>query len=187
LGDIWLVRHAPTALSGVCYGQSNVPVTLEPAEAARMIAQRWEEQSARSAPELWTSPWARTRPVAEELARHWRTTCRIDARLSELSFGIWEGSEFAEIERTDAQRFQSWMHSYEIAAPPGGETVTQLRARVADWLSEASDAPSSVLAVTHAGVIRVARALTRGLEYSDVAREGVPHLVPEPLSLGANR
>ena len=181
MGEVWLVRHAPTALSGVCYGQSDVPVTLEPIDAARAITQRWQELRAGEAPELWTSPWARTQPVAEEMARLWRTRCHVDARLSELSFGLWEGRAYVELERTDSVRFQHWMHSYEVEAPPGGETVPQLRARVEAWLDEREASSSTVLAVTHAGVIRVARAVSAGLPYSMVAGEKVSYLCPQRI------
>jgi broad specificity phosphatase PhoE len=51
MAGIWLVRHARSALSGICYGQSNVPVTLEPGEAARLLAELWEQKGA-CAPEL---------------------------------------------------------------------------------------------------------------------------------------
>jgi len=30
MAGIWLVRRARSTLSGICYGQSNVPVTLSP-------------------------------------------------------------------------------------------------------------------------------------------------------------
>jgi broad specificity phosphatase PhoE len=181
MGEVWLVRHAPAALSGVCYGQSDVPVTVEPIDAARAIIQRWDELRAGDAPELWTSPWARTQPVAEELARFWRTSLRVDARLSELSFGLWEGRTYAEVERTDSVRFQRWMHAYEVEAPPGGETVAELRARVEAWLGERKATSSAVLAVTHAGVMRMARAVSAGLTYSKVAGEKVSYLCPQRI------
>jgi len=78
------------------------------------------------------------------------------------AFGLWEGREFAEIERTDAVRFQLWMRAYEVEAPPGGQTAAQLRARVTDWLEERQKTAATILAVTHAGVTRMARAVAAG-------------------------
>lgn len=182
MGEIWLVRHAPTTLNGVCYGQSDVPVTLEPAEAARAIAEGWDEHRADVVPEIWTSPWARTRRVALELARHFRCSCHVDARLSELSFGEWEGRTFAEIENDDSARFERWMRAYEVEGPPGGETAAQLRGRVSEWLGERRMATTSTLAVTHAGVIRTAWAIAAGLEFADFASKAVCHLCPERIA-----
>lgn len=181
MGAIWLVRHAPTSKSGICYGQSDVPVTLEPVEAARTIFENWTERIERGAPEIWASPWARTLPVAAELARRFGTVCQVDARLSELSFGAWEGRAFSEIERDDAARFQRWMGAYEREAPPGGESAAQLRARVAAWLEERRAAGVTVLGVSHAGVIRMSGAIAGGVRYSEVAGKAVPHLVPQRI------
>ena len=181
MASIWLVRHAQTTQSGVCYGQSDVPVQPGAADAARLIARQWEQAGHGNAPELWTSPWARTRSVAEELARYWCVSCHVDERLSELWFGVWEGREYAEIARNDAARFQHWMQNYELAAPPQGETVAQLRTRVAAWLEQRKSGTSSVLAVTHAGVVRTARALIGQQPYSSVASSAVPYLRLEQL------
>lgn len=181
MGSIWLVRHAPTRDTGFCYGQSNVAVTLPADEAARLIYQRWQAHEPTSTPELWTSPWARTQPIAESLARSFGTACHIDPRLSELAFGEWEGRSYAELERNDALRFRHWLDNYEIAAPPGGESVATLRARVAEWLVERGPTIGTILAVTHAGVIRTARALLSGQSYSERAAEPVANLEPERL------
>lgn len=172
--DIWLVRHAPSAVHGVCYGQHDVPVTLAPQVAAAQVAEAWHGTT----PELWSSPWARCRLVAEELARIWQVPLRLEPRLSELSFGAWEGQTFAALERDHTARFQHWMQNYETVGTPGGETVLELRARVASWLEERTKAPSTtpVLALSHAGVIRTARAIGRNVAYSAVVSEAVPHL-----------
>jgi broad specificity phosphatase PhoE len=176
VGSVWLVRHAPTTLSGVCYGQSDVPVQPEAAEAARLIAREWQREGNVGPPEVWASPWARAQSVAVELARLWHVPWDTDARLSELCFGVWEGREYDEIARTDAARWQAWALNYELEAPPQGETVADLRARVTAWLDERRAGTATVLAVTHAGVIRTARALIGGLPYSAVVGQAVPHL-----------
>lgn len=178
---IWLVRHAQTTVSGVCYGQSDVPVQPGPAEAARAIALQWQQTGQHRPPRLWTSPWLRTQSIAAELAGLWRVPLRVDARLSELSFGVWEGREYDEIARTDAARWHHWTQNYERAAPPEGETIAQLGARVASWLDEQSSATSDVLAVTHAGVMRTARALIAHQPYTSVITAAVPHLQLEQL------
>lgn len=174
--EIWLARHAQPASSGVCYGQSEVPVVLGAAHAARELRERLP-----SCPqlELWSSPWARCREVAEELGRLLRTDVNVDARLSELSFGAWEGRSYAELERDGA--FQAWMQNYETACPPGGETVAELMDRVRCWSQErlSERGATRLLVLTHAGVIRSLRALARGVTFCAVVAEPVPYLVPE--------
>jgi alpha-ribazole phosphatase len=185
LRSIWLVRHAPVAVSGICYGQSDVPVALGPREVAAQLAASWQSENADVRPELWSSPLARCRLVAEELAELWQCGVHIDTRLAELSFGEWEGKTFAELERDDGERLQRWMANYEELAPPTGETVSELMTRVASWFRErqaASTLDTPVLAVCHAGVIRSARALLRGLPYRSFVSDPAPHLELERLT-----
>jgi alpha-ribazole phosphatase len=181
VGDIWLVRHGPVAVSGVCYGQSDVPLVSTPSVDAETIAARCESAGA-SFGEIWTSPWDRTRSVALPLSSKWRVACHVDARLSELHFGEWEGRTYDEIERRDGERFGRWMRNYETDAPPGGERVEDLMNRVAGWLAERRANDRTVLALTHGGVIRAARAVERRSAYSAVVAESVEHLVPERLA-----
>ncbi len=184
MGDIWIARHAPVAVQGTCYGQSDVPTVMAAEAAAQIVATRWSD--ARHAPcaELWTSPWERTRLVAAALGEAWGIPYHVDPRLSELSFGEWEGRSFAEIERDDATRFSRWMSAYQTEAPPGGETVASLMARAQAWLDERKREPRSVLAVTHAGVVRAIRALESGRGYADLVSSKVDHLVPERVRGG---
>jgi alpha-ribazole phosphatase len=153
---LYLVRHAPVVASGVCYGQCDVPVALDPEDAAQMVIDRWESLGHAGAPELWSSPWARTRELAEVLARRWDTELFIDARLSELAFGEWEGRRFTDIELCDRDRFEDWMREFAVRAPPGGETIAELRDRFVAWERERRRAiravPTSLLAITHAGL-----------------------------------
>lgn len=177
---IWLARHAPVSTTGVCYGQSNVPTSFSPSDAAETI-RRHQDAAGNRCSEVWCSPWDRTLLVAEALARSWNLPLRVDARLSELSFGAWEGRTYAEIERDDGEQFARWMREYQTCAPPNGETLAELRARVAAWLLERDLAGRQVLAVTHAGVIRIARVLRRGLRVDQVIGEPVNHLQPEQV------
>jgi alpha-ribazole phosphatase len=186
VGAIWLVRHAPAAVRGICYGQSEVAVTLSADAAAQRVIEATEGVSWDSFTEVWSSPWSRTFPVAKLVAAWWAVNVRVDARLSELAFGAWEGRSYQEIEAEDPSGFDAWMQDYETRAPPGGETGALLRRRVSAWLLERQRDDRTILAVTHAGVIRMARSITVGLPYAEVAVEEIPHLVPERVSFAEN-
>jgi alpha-ribazole phosphatase len=191
-GKLWCVRHAPVAVTGVCYGHADVPLGMGEHEAARTIRCALDA-SGITLREVWCSPAARTRTVAEILAAESGASLHVDPRIAELAMGEWEGLPFAEIERTDAARFDRWMAAWRTEAPPGGETLASLVARVGAWAIErrialdaldarqVRDAPRDVLAVTHAGVIRALRALLRGTTYEAILDAGgaVPHLAIE--------
>jgi alpha-ribazole phosphatase len=77
----------------------------------------------------------------------------------ELSFGAWEGRHWDHIPRSESD---PWADDVVHRSPPGGETVTQLRQRVARAMADLAPLSMSmeqvVVVVTHAGPIRVALA-----------------------------
>jgi len=150
---------------------------MDAASSARKVVEAWGPVAPPVA--VWSSPFRRTESVARLVARTFGASLHVDGRLSELSFGEWEGREWTEIERSSPERFQRWMAAYSTVAPPGGETMLDLRCRVAIWLAEVSASPGSALAVTHAGGIRVARAIRDGLSNEEAMATPVEHLVPE--------
>ncbi|MDF2697506.1 MAG: Alpha-ribazole-5-phosphate phosphatase [Labilithrix sp.] len=193
--QLFVVRHAPAQLSGVCYGQIDVPVAPPADEAARAAIASLDAlvppparpgPSTRTAPftSIVTSPSARTRTLAEAMARKLDMhPPRIDERLRELDFGRWEGRSWAELERDDGPAFTDWMTNWEHARVPGGEGVGDLMLRLEALLDEHARAGAYCLFVTHAGPIRVLRALLQKRTLGDVWSEGVPHLSVQLLTI----
>jgi alpha-ribazole phosphatase len=159
---LFVARHAPVAVQGVCYGQSDVPTRMDADEAcSQLVAQLVDQRIVLH--RIWSSPWKRAREPAERLASRLGIPSTVDARLSELAFGSWEGRPYAELEHDE--RFAAWMADWREAAPPGGERLSDLVARVDDWRSEVLARGEVALATTHAGVVRALRAAGRGLPY----------------------
>jgi alpha-ribazole phosphatase len=181
---IWLVRHAPVAASiserGVCYGRTDVPTSCDAEKAADRIL-----ETAGTVPgtwrEVWSSPAERTRAVASVLSRRLTLPAFIDARIAELHFGEWEGKTYAAIERAFPERFRRWMSRYGTEGPPGGESTDELAHRVAEWVRERRREEKTIVAVTHAGVIRVARSSSSPAASPPDWSRAVEHLVPERL------
>jgi alpha-ribazole phosphatase len=94
-----------------------------------------------------TSPLRRAAEVGRWLAR-WGWEHRIDARLSELDFGGWDGRPWGEI---GAAAVDAWCADFARHAPGGGEPVEQLLQRCDSFLRET---PCCVVA--HAGWISAA-------------------------------
>jgi alpha-ribazole phosphatase len=175
---LWLVRHAPVAVEGICYGQSDVPVTIPPEAAAEHV-----RAALPGIPVcVVASPWARARDPGAAIAGGLGVALVVEPRLAEISMGVWEGRAFADIEREDGARLSRWMEAWQTEAPPGGESVLDLEARVGSWLAEPRG-PGPVLVVAHAGPIRAIRRLVRGASWEVVMSEPVPHLAVEAFVL----
>ena len=156
---LWLVRHAaPLVAPGTCYGALDVPAD---AQATRAAAERLATALPPGA-RVAHSTLQRCELLALDLqALRPDLAFKTDARLAEMDFGAWEGQPWGHIPRA---AFDAWLADFAAALPgEGGETVRALMARVGaawdDWRASGADA----LWVTHAGVMRAALLLARGV------------------------
>jgi alpha-ribazole phosphatase len=177
---LWIARHAPVAIAGICYGRADVPVLRASADAAALLASTFP---AASLPEVvWSSVTARCRTVATDLAQGWSAEIRADALLCELDFGRWEGRAWSEIESSDRDEFERWMRDWRVVAPPGGESPRDLERRARRWL-DALDLRGTHALVAHAGFVRALRVILDGVDWDEAMRSEVPHLCWLPVSL----
>jgi alpha-ribazole phosphatase len=104
-----------------------------------------------------TSDLERTRVTAKVIAHRPDLPLLEDIDLRELAFGEWEGYTYDEVLARDADRVSLWRTDPTENAPPGGETIIQLRDRCARALQrwQAQYPEGSVLWVTHGGLIGV--------------------------------
>jgi broad specificity phosphatase PhoE len=77
------------------------------------------------------------------------------ALLRECDYGHWSGRTLADLEAEDPAAVAQWLTD-PTAAPHGGESVSALIARAAEFLAAQSAAPGRVLAATHPAFIRAA-------------------------------
>lgn len=165
---LYLIRHPrPLIAAGVCYGQLDIA-----AENPALAAATLRPQVPAGLP-LWTSPLRRCHDLARALAAEAGGTAgegvslRLDPRLAEINFGLWEGRPWDAIPRGEIDAWAADVGGY---APPGGESPRQLQARVLEFFNALPDRDTVV--VTHAGVIRSLLAADQGLppeRWSDLA------------------
>ena len=147
-----LVRHTrPAVPDGICYGVTDVDVapTFED-EADRIVA------ALPAAERLSTSPLGRCRRLAERIGMARGLVPVVDDRLREMDFGAWEGVPWDSIPRAE---LDAWADDFFHARPHGGESVYRLRERAGCAIDEYRSSGFSLIVVTHAGIIRAARAL----------------------------
>lgn len=95
--------------------------------------------------------------------------------LADLSYGRWQGRSIKDVVDEDERAFHDWVKSPSLA-PHGGESFRDLAERIADWLD--GMAQETVIAVTHATVVRAALVRVLEMPLGAFARVEIP-----PLSL----
>jgi alpha-ribazole phosphatase len=168
---IHLLRHGETEGGPRYLGGTDVALS----------ACGWQQMRTAVAGRSWdaivSSPLRRCAEFAQALARELGVACRLEPELREMSFGAWEGRSASELMQIDAERLRLFWSNPGIHAPPGGETIPGLQARVmAAWrrLVTASNG-ERVLVVTHSGPIRVLRAAQSATALSALLSIEVPY------------
>lgn len=151
-----VVRHGATAnnAEGRFTGQTDMPMSplgLRQAEAVAdaLAGERFDL--------IVASDLSRAQMTAEAIMRRAESPFLIDPDLREIAMGAWEGHTFGGVMRKFPEAWERWRVTPEQSAPPGGESVAELRDRAVRALARCLVAHSSgrVLWVTHGGLIGV--------------------------------
>jgi broad specificity phosphatase PhoE len=165
------VRHGETAYNaeGRLQGQLDTPLNARGREQARAIGRTLRSLVGREIDELeqagafFASPLERARETME-IARDamgLAPACyHLDPVLKELSFGVWEGLTWSEIEAKDAKRLRARRENRWAFVPEGGESYAMLADRLRPWLDGLSE---HAFVISHGGVARVLMALIAGI------------------------
>jgi alpha-ribazole phosphatase len=152
---IYLIRHPPPIdADGLCYGRLDVAVDEQDlAAAAESIVGQIPAQTLASA-RIYCSPSSRCVGLARHIASPREPTAAED--LIEMSFGDWQGIRWDAIAQPEIDAWAKDLWGYR---PGGGESAAMVATRWERWLHHIRRSDlGNVVAVTHAGVIRVALA-----------------------------
>jgi alpha-ribazole phosphatase len=153
--EIYLVRHPPPIdVEGLCYGRLDVAVDeREVAKTAAAVLTAIPAASLAHA-RIHCSPSSRCVSLARRIAAPREPTPAED--LMEMNFGDWQGVRWDAVARAE---LDAWAKDIWEYRPGGGESSRMVAARWERWLCQLREARGAiVVAVTHAGVIRVALA-----------------------------
>lgn len=181
-----LIRHAEAAhADGRCIGHTDLALSDRGrASLAHLIAPDGALADALQAPGgglvdavVVTSDLSRARDTAAAIVSEFTLPLVVDPRLREMHFGAWDGRNWHELEMTEGAALREWMAQWTLHAPPGGETVAALAARVDEALDAISLMPhDAVVVVSHAGWIRTALCKLRDIPLAKMFDIPVDHL-----------
>jgi len=156
------VRHAEVAKywRSRCYGQTDVGLSRDGRARTRDLV---EELARKPIARIVHSDLARTRALAEPLARRLGIESVVDPRWRERDFGRWEGLSWAAIYRDSGSAMDGMIEAPENFHPGGGETTYQLRDRVLGAWRDIQSDNAMTLVVSHGGPIAALVASAKGL------------------------
>lgn len=99
----------------------------------------------------WTSPELRTRQTAELL----KLDAFSVAALCDCDYGTWKGETFEDVLARDPKAVEAWLRD-PTAAPHGGEPLSSLMQRTAQWLDGERAMDRRSIVITHPTIIRAA-------------------------------
>jgi broad specificity phosphatase PhoE len=154
---LFLVRHAEAlANTDLRYlGSRDDPLTARGQWQALQLAQAFAPLDLAA---VYTSPLTRAVTTAMPIAEAHRLSLIPEPRLVEAAMGTWEGLRRAEIlarSADDAARHQQW-EADPTCAPPGGEALADVQARVVACVHDLAErhAGAAVVLVSHVGPIK---------------------------------
>lgn len=163
---IYFIRHGETDWNaeGRLQGQRDIPLN----DLGRVQAEEVGARLKATVPliedcDFVASPMLRTREtmeIAREAMGLHAVGYRLDDRLKELTFGLWEGHVWKEVAKRDPASAKTRTRDKWNFVPPHGESYAML----ADRVRPAIDALTrDTVMVSHGGVARVMMALIGGV------------------------
>lgn len=163
--ELIMIRHGVTAWNKErrFQGQIDIPLDDEGLRQAQLLGQ---SMAGAALAAVYASDLTRARQTAEPLASAIGLPVVAEPGLRERHYGAFEGRTWDELQREHAADFARWRaREPDFSLPGGGETLLALHDRVeATMRALAARHPgSSLVAVTHGGVLDCAYRIATGL------------------------
>lgn len=163
--ELLLVRHPQVddRYRGVCYGRSDVELSVAGRRRSIDIAQRLGRLPVRH---VVHSGLQRTAFLAVALARITGLAAEQHPALAERDFGRWELETWDSIYRREGDSMLDMVSEPSTYRPGGGETTDEMADRVSSWC-RGWQGRGLIVAVTHGGPIAALLGRQRGLPVAE--------------------
>ena len=181
-----LLRHGETQGGAIYRGRTDSPLTplgerqMKDALSLHMSREQWQA--------VYSSPLQRCLQVADEYCQAESIPLHLDDRLQELDFGDWDGLTLAQVWEKYPDQSDAFWRDPASNPPPGGESTDALQRRLRQLLEELYVSEStSLLLITHGGVIRALIAMALELPSSHWSRLELGHGSVSRLRIGLDK
>jgi broad specificity phosphatase PhoE len=156
------IRHGETLWTREMryQGRSDIPLTEKGKRQGVLISKYLQKLKPTH---IYSSPLKRAYETALTISEGCKLKpIIIDERISEISFGKWEGLTPADVESRYPAEFKLWLEQGTVFTPPQAENKRSFEKRVVSFLKEllkdySRQTPSPILAIVcHGGPIRIA-------------------------------
>ncbi|MBU6297694.1 MAG: histidine phosphatase family protein [Alphaproteobacteria bacterium] len=177
---IYFLRHGETESGARYWGRTDI------APNTHGLQQMRDATAGLGIDHIVTSPLQRCRTFASELSACGGRPVTVEPRFAEMDFGRWNGRTAADILNDDEDILHNFWQDPVRNAPPGGETLDELAARVRAACRGLVQniAYRKILVVTHGGPIRVLLCLLRSLPIERALTVDVPHASLHRIDVG---
>ena len=162
---ILAIRHGETTWNQDkrLQGQLDIPLNERGHWQAARTAEALRDEPIAA---IYSSDLARAHQTARAIAAAQGLDVRPHVGLRERHFGAFQGKTWTELEVEEPEATLAWRTRVPEFAPGGGETLLQLRARIAAALDEiaARHAGEQIVVVAHGGVLDMVYRLATRLE-----------------------
>ena len=149
MSTLLLWRHPkPRDVAGRCIGHTDVSV--DPRKIKRLAHRIRRVARQQKLPRVVVTSGLQRCALVGRCLTSWGWEHRVDARLSEMNFGTWDGLAWADISVAD---IDAWCADFGAHEPGGGESVAQVLSRCRAVVNDFSAASEPTCLVAHAGWI----------------------------------
>lgn len=179
-----LIRHGETEWNaiGKYTGQTDIPINERGRQQARAVA----EELKNDPPEIiYSSDLIRANETAEIISKKVEADLVIDTRLREIHQGKWEGLHLSEIKNLYEEEWKERQQDPFRVAPPGGETIGEVRERVMDFIQDEilNSKYKHIAIVAHGIILSMIKIITEELPMEKIWERIPPNAKAERVLL----
>ena len=150
--NIYMIRHGQTDwnVAGKIQGKTDIPLNETGRRQAVCLA---KGMANRPVVQIFSSDLLRARETAGAIGDSQHVAVETLPGLEEIGFGKWEGMTLEEIQAAFPEEYEKWCENPVTVAPPGGESLSQIKDQCQKVMEEILKRAKGDLAIVSHGAM----------------------------------